>query len=75
MNINEIGVETRISVNLTDRQQCISFQFQKLTKQHGQNQMYSKKRQEGQKEDKTAHLWKEAAQKSGRQSTSTAPAI
>ena len=74
MNINEMGVRIRISADLTDRRRRISFQFQKLTRQHGQNQTYCKKRQKGQSEDKMAHPWTEAAQKSGRQPTSTASA-
>ena len=74
MNINEMGVRIRISADMTDRQRCISFQFQKLTRQHGQNQMYHKKKCKGQSEDKMAHPWTEAAQKSGRQPTGTASA-
>ena len=71
MNINEMGPKTIISMNLIDRWQRIPSQFQKLTRQHGQNQMYCKKGQSGQE---TAHLCKEATQKSGRQSVSTASA-
>ena len=74
MNINEMGVRIRISADLTDRQRHILFQFQKLTRQHGQNQMYHKKRQKGQSKDKMTHLWTETAQKSGRQATGTASA-
>ena len=71
MNINEVGLRIRISAALTDRWQCISFQFQKLTRQHGQNLTYHKERRKGQSEDKTAHQWTKAAQKSGRQPTGT----
>ena len=74
MNINEMGVRITISADLTDRWQHILFQFQKLTRQHGQNQTYCKERRKGQSKDKTAHLWTETAQKSGRQPTGTASA-
>ena len=69
MNINEMELKTIQAQNLIDGRQRIPFQIQKLTRQHGQNQTYCKKRRSGQE---AVHFCEKATQKPGRQSFSTA---
>ena len=67
-----MGLKTIQAQDLIDGRQCISFQFQKLTRQHGQNQVYCEKRQSGQE---VIHFHQKATQNPGRPTISATSAI